>query len=147
MKILHSNLSLSSGSSLLKTRYQIQILRQRYEEKFFIDLCILKFLSFLFNKFPLFKSYTRSYSHFSRTNFDDILFSFFLIRLIQTVSCLTLWSDNHQWTSQLLINTLFKYKRKELKGNLGCLKGKSPDSHLLRVFKKVFLVAHSSGLV
>ena len=78
--------------------------------------------------------YTRSYSHFSRTNFDDILFSFILIRLIQTVSCLTLWSDNHQWTSQLLINTLFKYKRKELKGNLGCLKGKSPDSHLLRVF-------------
>ena len=96
MKILHSNLSLSSGSSLLKTRYQIQILRQRYEEKFFIDLCILKFLAFLFNKFPLFKSYTRSYSHFSRTNFDDILFSFFLIRLIQTVSCLTLWSDNRQ---------------------------------------------------
>ena len=47
--------------------------------------------------------YTRSYSHFSRTNFDDILFSFILIRLIQTVSCLTLWSDNHQWTSRKIL--------------------------------------------
>ena len=29
------------------------------------------------------KLYTRSYSHFSRTNFDNILFSFFLIRQLK----------------------------------------------------------------
>ena len=92
------------------------------------------------NQFYLRAIYTRSYSHFSGTNFDNILFLNFLS--IQTVSCLTLWSDNHQWTSQLLINTLFKYKRKELKGNLGAWKGRV-RTHIFLEFLKKYSLLHT----